>query len=83
MSLSPLKRVKDLTATTVELIQSVYLKDQRPWVVGYSGGKDSTGVVQLIFAALSQLPPAKRQKKSLYFVFRHIGRDSCHCGLSR
>ena len=25
-----------------EEVQSIYLSDQRPWVLGYSGGKDST-----------------------------------------
>jgi len=43
-------------------IQNVYLSDQRPWVIGYSGGKDSTTSLQLIFYAISQLPPEKRQK---------------------
>ena len=33
-----------------------------PWVVGYSGGKDSTAVTQLIYMALLNLPPKKRHK---------------------
>jgi DNA sulfur modification protein DndC len=43
-------------------IQQVYLADQRPWVVGYSGGKDSTCTLQLVWAALAALPEAQRQK---------------------
>jgi DNA sulfur modification protein DndC len=43
-------------------IQDVYLSDARPWVVGYSGGKDSTTSLQLIFYAISQLPSEKRHK---------------------
>ncbi len=43
-------------------IQSVYLADARPWVVGYSGGKDSTTALQLVWYALEELPPEKRQK---------------------
>ena len=35
-----------------EEIQSVYLADERPWIVGYSGGKDSTSALQLIWMAL-------------------------------
>jgi len=46
----------------IKEIQSLYLSDQIPWVVGYSGGKDSTAVVQLIWLALSDLKPAKRLK---------------------
>ncbi|WP_461673165.1 DNA phosphorothioation system sulfurtransferase DndC [Priestia megaterium] len=48
---------------TKEHIQKVYLSDDRPWVVGYSGGKDSTVVVQLVFEALSELPIEKLHKK--------------------
>ena len=41
---------------------SIY-SDDSPWVVGYSGGKDSTVVVQLVFEALKELPPEKLHKK--------------------
>jgi len=40
-------------------IQEVYLSNSYPWIVGYSGGKDSTTTVQLIWRALSQLPKEK------------------------
>ena len=43
-------------------IQQVYLSDSRPWVVGYSGGKDSTTALQLVWYALVELPPEQRQK---------------------
>jgi DNA sulfur modification protein DndC len=43
-------------------IQDVYLGDSRPWVVGYSGGKDSTTALQLIWYAISQLAEEKRKK---------------------
>ena len=43
-------------------IQEIYLADQRPWVIGFSGGKDSTAVLQLIYLALLQLNEDKRQK---------------------
>lgn len=29
-----------------------YRADHEPWIVGYSGGKDSTAVVKLLFQAL-------------------------------
>ncbi len=44
-------------------IQDVFLADERPWVVGYSGGKDSTVVVQLVFEALRGLKPEQLHKK--------------------
>lgn len=43
-------------------IRSVYLKDNRPWIIGYSGGKDSTTVLQLVWYALSELPKEERKK---------------------
>ena len=43
-------------------IQEIYLEDDRPWIVGYSGGKDSTTALQLVWYALAELPPEKRQK---------------------
>ena len=43
-------------------IQEVYLGDNRPWVIGYSGGKDSTTALQLVWYALAELPEEKRSK---------------------
>lgn len=43
-------------------IRDTYLADQRPWVIGYSGGKDSTTTVQMIWMALTELPVARRTK---------------------
>lgn len=40
-------------------VQNVYLETRLPFVVGYSGGKDSTATVQLIWNALAQLPREK------------------------
>lgn len=48
-------------------IQEVYLSDNRPWVIGYSGGKDSTTSLQLIWYAISELPEEKR-KKSVFVI---------------
>ena len=42
--------------------QETYLADSRPWVIGYSGGKDSTVVVQHTWHALSALPREKLTK---------------------
>ncbi len=43
-------------------IQAVYLQDKRPWIIGYSGGKDSTATLQLIWQAIAKLPKKDRQK---------------------
>jgi DNA sulfur modification protein DndC len=43
-------------------IQQLYCQDSIPWVVGYSGGKDSTAVMQLVWHAVASLPEEKRTK---------------------
>ncbi|MEV0614815.1 DNA phosphorothioation system sulfurtransferase DndC [Nonomuraea sp. NPDC050404] len=50
--------VNELTAE----IRELYLADQVPWVVGYSGGKDSTAVLQLVWLALQGIEPDQRTK---------------------
>jgi DNA sulfur modification protein DndC len=51
---------------TIELliaeIQQLYLVDNIPWVVGYSGGKDSTATLQLVWLSLQKLAPDQRKK---------------------
>ncbi len=42
-------------------IQEVYLENARPWVIGYSGGKDSTTALQLVWYALAELPEEERK----------------------
>ncbi|MFQ5413226.1 MAG: hypothetical protein ACE5E6_02085, partial [Phycisphaerae bacterium] len=37
---------------------AAYLADDRPWVVGFSGGKDSTALVQLLYYMLARLRAA-------------------------
>ncbi len=58
--------VKDLQALTTE-IQELYCQDALPWIVGYSGGKDSTAVLQLIWNAIAALPLEKRAK-TIYVI---------------
>lgn len=46
----------------MEEMKLVYLHDKRPWMVGFSGGKDSTVLVSLIFEMLNSLDPKQRHK---------------------
>lgn len=61
-----MKFQEKVTRATI-LIRELYLNDKRPWVVGYSGGKDSTTVLQLIFRALLDLPK-DLCKKSVFVI---------------
>lgn len=50
-----------------EEIRELYETDSAPWIVGYSGGKDSTATLQLIWNAIAQLP-ASRRRKPVYVI---------------
>ncbi|MEG5046670.1 DNA phosphorothioation system sulfurtransferase DndC [Microcoleus sp. B4-C1] len=66
LPLFPPRTVRDLVEEIKKLSQEIrdlYCLDDLPWVLGYSGGKDSTAVVQLIWYAIAELPPEKRTKK--------------------
>lgn len=44
-------------------IRELYLQYPYPWVIGYSGGKDSTTALQLVWMAIEGLPVEQRTKK--------------------
>ncbi len=43
-------------------LRQLYLEDERPWLVGYSGGKDSTMLASLIFDVVLSIPAEQRKK---------------------
>ena len=47
-----------LIIETKERIKRVYLQDEMPWIIGYSGGKDSTCTTQIIIDSLLDLSNA-------------------------
>ncbi len=53
---------KDTIDGLMETIRNLYLCDDIPWVIGYSGGKDSTATLQLVWLALSALPKEQIKK---------------------
>lgn len=46
----------------IQEIQDLYLEDNKPWVIGFSGGKDSTTILSLIYVALLKLKKDQRHK---------------------
>ncbi len=56
------------SAQIIEEIQSLYLSDPLPWIIGYSGGKDSTASLQLIWNAVAQLPEETRRFKPIHVI---------------
>jgi DNA sulfur modification protein DndC len=43
-------------------LRQLYLQDERPWLVGFSGGKDSTMVASLVFDAVMSASSPERKK---------------------
>lgn len=50
------------------IVRKLYLEDDIPWVVGYSGGKDSTATLQLVWMALSELSESQRKHKIVHVI---------------
>lgn len=42
----------------LDYVSRVYVESGRPWYIGFSGGKDSSAVIKLVFQALKALPKA-------------------------
>lgn len=53
---------KQTIARLLDEIADLYRADSTPWVLGYSGGKDSTATLQLVWMALSRIEPIARMK---------------------
>lgn len=58
---------KDSVNGLMETVKNLYLTDDIPWVIGYSGGKDSTATVQLVWLAIRELP-AEQRKKTIHII---------------
>lgn len=50
-----------------ETIRALYLADDIPWVIGYSGGKDSTATLQLVWMSLKEMNSG-RLKKPVHII---------------
>jgi DNA sulfur modification protein DndC len=57
-----------LIRDTIESLKKQYFSDERPWVVTYSGGKDSTCVLQLTIAMIQELHAEGKDHKHVYVV---------------
>lgn len=51
-------------------IRDQYFADDnnRPWIIGFSGGKDSTMLLQMVWNAVKYFPPEIRQMREVYIV---------------
>ena len=60
-------------------LKELYLSDNRPWLVGFSGGKDSTMVADLIFSLVLSFPTKERNKPISILCHGYPSRDSRDC----
>lgn len=58
------KRIKE----TKQLLKEQYLADDRPWVVTFSGGKDSSTVLHLTVEVIQELREENKDTKTVYIV---------------
>lgn len=63
------KKQEELVKSAKEDIEEVYYMNDLPWVIGYSGGKDSTCTTQIIIDTLLQLHnEGKELNKHVYII---------------
>ena len=55
-------QLSKLKAVEVNIKRHYLSPDERPWIVGFSGGKDSTTLLQMVFHVLANIPPKKRKR---------------------
>src|SRR4051812_10835194 len=53
-------------SVTLARVMGPYRADDEPWIVGYSGGKDSTAVVKVLFQALLRLRSHRKPVTIIY-----------------
>ena len=61
--------IGDLITNTKEKIKKIYLQDEMPWIIGYSGGKDSTCTTQIVIDSILDLKKEGLPlKKNIYII---------------
>lgn len=58
---------KESVEALMDTVRNLYLADDIPWVIGYSGGKDSTATLQLVWLSLKGLQK-KELKKPVHII---------------
>lgn len=57
IGLEEIQGISNHIATSKRLLYDNFVSDQRPWVVAFSGGKDSTLLLQLVYEMLLKVGP--------------------------
>lgn len=62
---------QEIIAESKAFLRQLYFDDTRPWVVAFSGGKDSTLVLQLVLELMEELDES--QRKPVYVICSDTG----------
>ena len=65
----------DIFEEIIDEMTYVYKHDARPWLIGYSGGKDSSLLVSLVIETVLRLPEDQRTKK-IFIVSSDTGVEN-------
>ncbi|WP_127018619.1 phosphoadenosine phosphosulfate reductase family protein [Flagellimonas beolgyonensis] len=63
---SCLRPVQEKDRKAIDIIKKEYLKDDCPWFLGYSGGKDSSALLKLVIIALNELNSYHKEITVIY-----------------
>lgn len=64
---------KKLNSNAIDIIKQEYLKDNTPWFLGYSGGKDSSALLKLTFNAMLQ---TENHHKKIFVLYCDTGVEN-------
>lgn len=59
-------QIESIVAQTIQRLSEDFTKDRRPWVIAFSGGKDSTVLLELVYDMLLGMDPTKL--KPVYII---------------
>lgn len=62
------KGLKETIEDAKAHVKELYLSDSIPWVIGYSGGKDSTAILQLVWYAIQELNAEGKCHKDIHVI---------------
>ena len=69
-----LEHIKHIQAEIID--QFLQEDNNRPWIIGFSGGKDSTMLLQLVWTAVRKIDPIFRGKRRIYVMCNDtLGRN--------
>ena len=56
----------DIHQKTIDNIKSIYAHTKEDWILAYSGGKDSSALLNIVSAALTRIKKLHRQIVTVY-----------------